>query len=1244
MALSLVLCADTIAGEPLDLRLEFHWGLGQAKKKWQGRIKVDNGTFDDLKLLGMEADSSGAVLLSHLVVFNNQTERSYDGMQLHVFGDSDSTLTVELLASGQKEYTTINVRLSDLIERGQREELADGNSFFVRRVPDDKIRLLHDRKDESLIFSPDETWTFRVVPHVWPLSLDVPARCDMKLVRVEDGKEVWSQSEKVVSEQDRVQPLPAIKLPIPPEEGVYDLEIEMVRMTRRLTGRTARTIAKRRAQFVVIDSHRRNAPFPNEAQGEVILEFDPAKKDWWDQLTKLSQWSLLPGIQNNGPLGDHKPKRIRHRDRDWTQIEAGGWQAYPIPVDEVGEPHEVVIEYPSNIAQTTLVSVIEPNPAGKVLPIGLDSGFDVSKESATGISARPYKVETHRLRFWPRTKSPLLLIANRRQNQESVIGKIRVRRRSDTTSRTISDMRSRSIIAQFKRPLFAQNFSASETLDPISGRSLEDWSTFYAGATRTVKYLRDVGYDGLALSCYSEGSTIYPSRLLQPNSKYDGGILYLDGRDPHRKDVLELMFRLCDRENLTLIPMIDFSTPLPALERRIHAKNGVNGLRLINADGETWLNKYGTRRGQAPYYNVLNANVQEAMLDVVREIARRYQHHPSFGGIQIGMTPVTFSHLPGIDWAFDTNTIGRFLEDTKTRIPKGYRLAKARQHLLSPEVKPVWVRWRIDQLSDFYARMQAELASVTRTPLIYLSASGLAEAGPLRKALAPNLTSDSDVEQALREMGIDVDRFAQKSPNLKVMRPRKIQPITDLVSQGVDLELNRSNELAKMFRELDQSVEEFNHYPERIRLSSFEDLSPFGKKATRMALVATVSPSGVDNRRRFAHALASHDVSQIFEGGWMLPLGQEGAIRSFFDAYRQLPRERFEEFDSQASHPLTVRYKTVANRTYFYAVNDSPWDVDAEIKFTVPSQRKIVVFGESDNQNRRDGRTPIWLVNVPAYGLVGGYVDDSSAKLESVVVTLPPNVNEVLERRIKSLNYRLLYLHNPPALNLMENPDFDKPTDGTSIPGWKISDSDGGKVRLTSQGFKETRGLKLSNQSGSLTVQSNPFDVPETGQLAISIRARADSSAAFQIRPHLTHDSETFDLWPAIHSDTVVPGKDGWFELIFPMRRLPNRVQGKVRLDVKFDGPSFVTIDDVRLFDVPLMPSAQLAEIIGIARVDLEHGRVGSCLRTLERYWPQLLFEHVPEPAPQKMATPPAKTARKPAKRKNFLNRFNPFR
>ena len=25
--------------------------------------------------------------------------------------------------------------------------------------------------------------------------------------------------------------------------------------------------------------------------------------------------------------------------------------------------------------------------------------------------------------------------------------------------------------------------------------------------------------------------------------------------------------------------------------------------------------------------------------------------HPSFGGIQICMTPVTFSHLPGIDWA-----------------------------------------------------------------------------------------------------------------------------------------------------------------------------------------------------------------------------------------------------------------------------------------------------------------------------------------------------------------------------------------------------------------------------------------------------------------------------------------------------------------------------------------------------------------------------------------------------------------
>ena len=65
----------------------------------------------------------------------------------------------------------------------------------------------------------------------------------------------------------------------------------------------------------------------------------------------------------------------------------------------------------------------------------------------------------------------------------------------------------------------------------------------------------------------ADGSTIYPSATLEPTPRYDDGTLFANGQDPIRKDVLEMMFRLCDRQAAQLIPAMHFATPLPELEQ-----------------------------------------------------------------------------------------------------------------------------------------------------------------------------------------------------------------------------------------------------------------------------------------------------------------------------------------------------------------------------------------------------------------------------------------------------------------------------------------------------------------------------------------------------------------------------------------------------------------------------------------------------------------------------------------------------
>ena len=105
-----------------------------------------------------------------------------------------------------------------------------------------------------------------------------------------------------------------------------------------------------------------------------------------------------------------------------SKPEEAGWDAYPLSIANPGQPHVLEVEYPSDVPQSLGISLLEPNAAGMVMPVGLDSGVYVSDEDAD----RPAELLRHRIVFWPRGKTPLVLITNRRQNSRAVYGKIRV--------------------------------------------------------------------------------------------------------------------------------------------------------------------------------------------------------------------------------------------------------------------------------------------------------------------------------------------------------------------------------------------------------------------------------------------------------------------------------------------------------------------------------------------------------------------------------------------------------------------------------------------------------------------------------------------------------------------------------------------------------------------------------------------------------------------------------------------------
>src|SRR5262249_34662152 len=150
------------------------------------------------------------------------------------------------------------------------------------------------------------------------------------------------------------------------------------------------------------------------------------------------------------------------------------------------------VEYPQSTGQSLGISVVEPNAVGQVMPVGLDSGFELDDNPSA-----PATPGVHRLVFWPKTKSPLVVLANRRDDRPACFAHLRVLRGpGPSPPRGERPLRGeRRAAAYYSRPLVASNFSAADALAPAGGRTLDDWVTFLDSATRLAEYLRYAGYN-----------------------------------------------------------------------------------------------------------------------------------------------------------------------------------------------------------------------------------------------------------------------------------------------------------------------------------------------------------------------------------------------------------------------------------------------------------------------------------------------------------------------------------------------------------------------------------------------------------------------------------------------------------------------------------------------------------------------------------------------------------------------------
>ncbi len=1032
-------------------------------------------------------------------------KRGFDGCDITVRCDEQALVRVELRREQMPRAVVFEAPLSEVLTQQLREPLDEMGSFFLaHRSPGDELRVVLDR--EHLVFDPGEKWNLKVQPDLAESLASGRVLLEVQLRRVGEEKPSWQSSERL----DQAAALGEgvdFEIECPAVEGAYRLSVtarpEEGFATRFVPGQQAKLIATREVEFVVIDPEAKLPTLVD--QWLSVLTIDPANPSWWQRLPAWAQVSRLRG-RNQGAIGNVRPVVRPMAKGKLVELPSAvkgsepSWQAYTLPVREPGKAHLVEIEYPLAARQHLAISLLEPDASGRVTTSHRDVGMYSEGLSDAGDG----EVGVHRFVFWPRTRSPQLLLVNRHPEAAGQYGKINLLRQDDSlaglTERPAASGGERMVAGYLAKPLLPGNFGAAEVLDPGSGLSVQGWSTFLEGARRLAQTLRLGGRNTVMLSVAADGSGLYPSRIISPSPRYDTGLLAASGQDPVRKDVLEMLLRVFDREGIRVVPTVQLAAPLPRLEGlRVGAdsqttESQVTGISCVGGDGRSWLASHSSEEGLAPFYNPLNDRVQAEVVEMVGELASRYGKHASFAGVGLQVSGMGYGLMPGLGWGLDDRTVAEFSQATGIAVPgEGSERFRQRAEVLLGEHREAWKAWRIEKLTQLYAKMGEQVAAERRDLRLILATEDLFGGAELQSRVREAVSGPTRLREILREHALDL-AFLEAEPNVTVLAAHRLGAADRLQERAVDLRANSAAAQGSLLPLKRRSAELFHHGATRFRLPSFDAQSPFGAEKTYLTVGDQSHPVGVNQRRHLVTALAKDDLFMLVEGGESLPLVADLHTKEILQAIEELPG-RSAEVREQQAQPVVMRVYRSEGATTVVLINEAPWPVEVEVPMVGVEQCDWQKLGGGESTDAAEqflgtlaGGEQSWGVELRPYDLQAWRFEDEELRIGELRIDLTDVAHRDLEQRIQAIESRSGNLNIERPYARLQNPGFELEDSGVRIVGWQPRMGAVGAVRLEDRTVRSgSRALRLKSEDGlGVAVQSHLFATPETGQLLVS--------------------------------------------------------------------------------------------------------------------------------------------------------------
>ncbi len=1233
-----------------EIELRFSWGGGESRQ-WVGSVSVSQGQLSNAKTLGLTSDASGSVLLSDGQVKVNQwTSTNYGGADIKLKVEEDAALTVILYPANVPELKierTISV--SELISGTFNEELdATGNRFSIARTPGDFLRV--DLNRDHLVFSPRETFEIGVRANRTQISAKA-ANCRFRLTSVHSKVPVSKWTKTVTMELDRTGSGNAglVRIPIPSSEGVYNLEIEVEPSWYQASFR-GKSSVRRTVQFVVINE---NAPRQNENDAwRLVSTIDPTKS----LESELAPNLTIPPFARYGQtahksIGNQLRRAVVVDQKPMLELASGGWQAIPIDVEQIDRPHVVEIEFLADQPTAMGVSLLQTDESGQVPLFGFDSGVVVPKTVVDSVATEDGRIrETHRVVFWPRIKNPYLLLANRHSSRPAVVGKIqvlsgpsRLPSNKDFTndangsaqgSLHSTNLQQRKFMAFYESPLFPENFGASEKIDPNVGQPLDDWKMFYQGADRFVQYLKANSYRGAFVSVACDGSSIYPSQILDSSPKHDSGIFFSNGQDPVRKDVLEMLFRMFEREGLVLVPTLALSGPIAKIEEARLRSNGNDQYEMVDQNQNRLSRE---QRADLPIYNPLNRQLQKLVTDVVGEVSDRYGRYESFSGLALVCRPDTITLLPGRQWGYDSATIQQFFQTVSVRAPVQWLEV---QQLLASSLEEPWLRWRANQMSLWYQSMLASLRMHVPEGKLYLAPVDLYRNEELKASLSPTLHSNADFESQMLNIGLDAQAIAQ-TPGLELLKPHRVSPNDSLAANRVEINVADSRQTDEFYRSSGSSAELFTH---RISWAHFEQLqqqNPFGNQQSTIMRLQQLTPAAQWNRQRFLNSLRVNDSRMMIDGGWMISMGEEGDLKEYVDVFNRLPDVDFvdvrlakslERFD-HATMPVVVRQVQSNGQSYFYAVNASPWPVKVKLALRTATAAAaedlagLESFSDQAFTVTEESDQPLIEFEMQPLSICGAK-SSSPFEVADYEFELPGNAADRLRKQVNLLQAKLAESSQVAGLPVLKNSSFEL-FDQPSLNNWDYGQQSTAKLQLdTENAFQGRVSLALRNtETTPVWIRSNVFEPPKTGRLSVSVWLKTDDPTEqpplrLAIEGKVGESSyyrfgSVGSLSPNPQSNQI---NDQWQRFAVHFDDLPVERLTSLRIGFDLMGKGNVQLDQVEVFDrwfdkndtkVITQRLASCGPLLA------NQATFESCRLLLNGYWLQFLDEHFGESVEQ---------------------------